>query len=301
MSATATATRVADLCIGVAPAVFWSTQLVFAIVLNVFLNAVLIGAYAARLAGVMTGRVGTSISLFNLFVTFSRFANMFYAPMLGTISDRASTVAGCIPASAADTTHLFEMQMRAIILSGTLGNLVGALLLPTFAYVFVRGVGAFERRGSIPRSLARLADPRVIVDILQTVRLPSLDIFRRFRLRDVPTKLLVGNMLVTGIYAVGVVAAYLASVIRPDVARTALSASGLVNGIATIAFALVVDPTSAYIVDQAAKGERTLHDVKTMVVYLGLTAVVGTLASQLILVPAALFIGGAAHLFNAPR
>ena len=84
--------------------------------------------------------------------------------------------------------------------------------------------------------------------------------------------------------------------IRPEVARTALSASGLVNGFATIAFALVVDPTSALIVDKAVKGERTLHDVKTMVAYLGLTAVVGTLAAQLILWPAALFIGGAAHL-----
>jgi len=290
-----------DACVGVVPGAFWSTQLILAIVLNVFLNAVLIGAYAARLAGVMTGRVGTSISLFNLFVTFSRFANMFYAPMLGTISDRAGKLTACAPAAAAETTHLFEMQMRAIVLSGTLGNLLGALLLPTFAYVFVRGVAAFERRGSIPRALARLADPRVIGDIVRTLRPPRFNTFARFSIREVPTKLLVGNALVTGIYAVGVVAAYLASVIRPDVARTALSASGLVNGIATVAFALVVDPTSAYIVDQAVKGERSLHDVKTMVVYLGATAVIGTLASQIILIPAALFIGAAAHLINAPR
>ncbi len=289
------------ICAGVAPSPFWSPQLVLAIVLNTFLNAVQIGAYAARLAGVMTGRVGTSISLFNLFVTASRFANMFYAPMLGTISDRAGKVATCLPAASAAGVHTFEMQMRAIILASTVGSLVGALLLPTFAYVFVRGVGAFERRGSIPASLARLADVRVLVDIVRTLRVPPLGMFARFRLRDVPMKLLVGNVLVTGIYAVGVVAAYLASVLRPEVARTALSASGLVNGIATIAFALVVDPTSAYIVDQAAKGERTLHDVKTMVAYLGVTAVVGTLASQLILVPAALFIGAAAHFINGPR
>lgn len=291
----------AGLCAGVAPGVFWSTQLVLALALNAFLNAVQIGAYAARLAGVMTGRVGTSISLFNLFVTVSRFANMFYAPMLGTISDRAGKVATCLPAAAAASATGFEMQMRAIIFAATVGSLVGALLLPTFAYVFVRGVGAFERRGSIPGSLARLADVRVLLDIARTLRVPAFGTFARFRLRDVPTKLLVGNVLVTGIYAVGVVASYLASVLRPEVARTALSASGLVNGIATIAFALVVDPTSAYIVDQAAKGEKTLHDVKTMVVYLGATAVIGTLASQLILVPAALFIGGAAHLINAPR
>jgi len=292
---------VAALCAGVAPATFWSTQLLLAIGLNAFLNAVLIGAYAARLAGVMTGRVGTSISLFNLFVTISRFANLFYAPMLGTISDRAEKLTACVPAASAAAAQQFELQMRAIVLAASVGTLIGALLLPTFAYVFVRGVGAFERRGSIPRSLARLADPRVLGDIVRTLRFPPLDTFVRFRLRDVPAKLLIGNVIVTGIYAVGVVAAYLASVLRPEVARTALSASGLVNGIATIAFALVVDPTSAYIVDQAVKGERTQHDVKTMVVYLGATAVVGTLASQLILVPAAMFIGGAAHLINAPR
>ncbi len=279
---------------------FWSYQLVLAIVLNVVLNALQIGAYAARLAGVTTGRVGTSISLFNLFVTASRFANMFYAPMLGSISDAAGKLVR-VPGLYDAEVGQYQMQMRAIIAAASLGSLAGAALLPTFAYVFARGVGAFERRGSMPRAIGRLADPRVVRDILATLRIPPLSLFGRFSLRGVPAKLLIGNIVVTGIYAVGVVAAYLASVIRPDVARTALSASGLVNGVATIAFALVVDPTSAYIVDQAAKGEKTLHDVKTMVFYLGLTAVIGTLLSQLLLVPAAFVIGGAAHLINIRR
>lgn len=274
---------------------FWSYQLVVAIVLNVGLNALQIGAYAARLAGVTTGRVGTSISLFNLFVTMSRFANMFYAPMLGSISDAAGRAVRN-PVLVNAEVMQYSMQMRAIIFSSTAGTLLGVVLLPTFTYVFVRAVGAFERRGSMPHALARVFDPRVVGDILGSIRIPSANVFSRFSVRDVPARLLVANVLVTGIYAVGVVAAYLASVLRPEVARTALSASGLVNGFATIAFALVVDPTSALIVDKAVKGERTLHDVKTMVAYLGLTAVIGTLAAQLILWPAALFIGGAAHL-----
>jgi hypothetical protein len=270
---------------------------VIAIALNVFLNALQIGAYAARLAGVTTGRVGTSISLFNLFVTLSRVANMFYAPLLGSISDAAGKLVRTPLLVDAEVAQ-YTLQMRAIILSSTLGTILGVLLLPTFTYVFVRAVGAFERRGSMPHALVRIFDPKVIRDILRTIRLPSFDTLRGFSIRDVPSKLLVGNIAVTGIYAAGVVAAYLASVIRPDVARTALSASGLVNGFATVAFAFLVDPTSALIVDKAVKGERTLHDVKTMVAYLGLTAVVGTLAAQIILWPAALFIGGAAHLLN---
>jgi hypothetical protein len=272
--------------------------LVLALVLNAVLNALQIGAYAARLAGVMTGRVGTSISLFNLFVTGSRFANMFYAPMLGSISDAAGKDVGAAPLLASAEVSQYSLQMRCIILAATVGSLAGAILIPTFTYMFVRAVGAFERRGSLPHALARVFDPRVVLDILRSLRFPPLDIFRRFSFRDVPSRLLIGNVIVTGIYAAGVVASYLASVIRPDVSRTALSASGLVNGVATIAFTLIVDPTSALIVDKAVKGERTLHDVKTMVAYLGLTAVIGTLAAQLILWPAAVFIAGAAHLIN---
>jgi hypothetical protein len=279
-------------------ATFWSSQLLLAMFLNAILQSVQIGAYAARVAGVQTGRIGTSISLFNLFVTASRFANMFYAPMLGTISDRAALQVGSSSATAAQVATQFEWQMRAIVFAGTLGTIVGAILLPTFIYLFVRGVAAFERRGSIPQALGRLLNPRVMLDVLKTVELPALRSIGRFSLRHVPMKLLIGNVVVTGIYAIGVVASYYASIIQPEVARTALSASGLVNGIATISFALIVDPTSAFLVDQAAKGERPVEHVKSMVFYLALTAIIGTLLSQLILYPAALLIGNAAKIIN---
>jgi len=277
---------------------FWSWQLGAALALNFAIAAVQVAAYASRLAGVRTGRVGTSISLFNLFVTASRFANMFYAPMLGSIADAAGRIVTRQPELVPLEVSEFAWQMRAIVVAGTLGTLAGALLLPTFSHLFVRGVGAFERRGSIPRALARLGDPRVIGDALRTLRLPPLDFHVRFSLAHVPPKLLIGNLVVTAIYAIGVVASYLASVLHPDVARTALSASGLVNGIATVSFALIVDPTSAFMVDQAVKGERTLEEIKSMVFYLALSAVIGTIASQLLLYPAAVFIAGAARLVN---
>ena len=47
----------------------------------------------------------------------------------------------------------------------------------------------------------------------------------------------------------------------------------------TIAFTLVVDPTSAYITDQAVRGERSMAEVKSMIFYLALTAIIGTLLS----------------------
>ena len=276
---------------------FWSSQLVLALGLNLVVQTIQIGAYAARLAGVLSGRIATSISLFNLFVLVSRLANLAYAPMLGTISDRTAHAARN-PALAGAAIHQFDLQLRLIVLAGTFGTALGALLLPTFLLLFMRGIRAFERLGSVPRAMLRLLDPRVVLDILRSPRIPAFSSLARFSPRHIPAELLVGNVVVTGIYAIGVVASVYASILRPEVARTAVLLSGVVNGIATISFSLIVDPTSAYITDQAVKGERPLIEVKSMVLYLALTAIAGTLLSQLILYPAALFIGWVAHVVN---
>lgn len=257
--------------------------------LNMVVQCIQIGAYAARLAGVQSGRIATSISLFNLFVTASRLANLFYAPMLGQISDRAA-VTGSV--------HAFEWQVRLIVLAGTIGTALGTLLLPVFLMLFLRGIASFERTNSVPRTLWNAVSLRTVIAIGRSMRVPAPSLLGRFSIRHVPANLLVFNTIVTGIYAIGVVAAVYASVIDPSAARTSVLLSGIVNGIATISFTLIVDPTSAFITDQAVKGERAVEDVKSMVFFLSLTAILGTLLSQLILIPAAYVIAFAAHLFN---
>ncbi|MHB8432425.1 MAG: lipid II flippase family protein [Candidatus Tyrphobacter sp.] len=281
---------------------FWTWQLYVALAINVVIQAIQIGAYAARLAGVRTGRVATSISLFNLFVTASRLATMVYTLMLGPLADHAGNVVKSAPlAEVPGIQHTFELQLRLIILAGTVGTVIGGLLLPMFTYMYVRGVRSFERTRSLPHSLVRLFYPRVIVDVLRHVRLPSFKELLSFSPRHVPKRLLVFNVVVTGIYAIGVVAAYYASVLAPAVARTAIGTSGLINGIGTVAFTFFVDPTSSIIVDEAVKGERPHEDVKAMVFYLALTAVIGWVLSQLILWPSAEAIKIVAHLVNHGR
>jgi Amj-like protein len=122
-----------------------------------------------------------------------------------------------------------------------------------------------------------------------------------FSTRNIPARLLIFNVVVTAAYAIGVVAAYYASVIDVDVARTAVTISGIVNGIGTVAFTFFVDPTSSMIVDEAVKGERPHEEVKAMVFYLSLTAIVGWIVSQALLFPAAWLIAAVAHLVNHGR
>ena len=102
---------------------FWTWQLVVALAVNVVVQAIQIGAYAARLAGVRTGRIATSISLFNLFVTASRLATLVYTLMLGPLSDTAgNAIKALLPgrsarsiaaASPGDCRHCHHVRVAA--------------------------------------------------------------------------------------------------------------------------------------------------------------------------------------------
>lgn len=271
----------------------WSGKLLGAMAITFIVQGVTIGAYAARLAGVQTKRIATSISLFNLFVTAGRLANLFVIFFLGPLSDQAGNAIARLQgdaAAAAAWQHTFEVQLRLIVLAGTAGMIVFALFLPMFTYLFRRGVHSFEARGSVPHSLVRLLSPAVIRDVLRAARLPSVAELRNFDWRVLPKRLLIFNTVVMCVYAIGVQSSYLASVLDVAVARTSIGLSGVVNGIGTIAFTLFVDPTSAIITDQAIHGKRTVEEVRSMVFYLTLTAIIGSLLSQAILHPAAVVI-----------
>ena len=265
-----------------------------------FVQGVTIGAYAARLAGVQTKRIATSISLFNLFVTTGRLATLLMVLFVGPLADAAADVVTKAndPAITALWQHNFEWQLRLITFAGTIGMILFALLLPMFTYLFRRGVQSFEARGSLPHALARLLSPKVIMEVLRSEHLPTWSQLRSFKIGRIPRRLLIFNIVVMTVYAIGVQAAFLASVLDVHVARTALALSGVINGIGTIAFTLFVDPTSSMITDQAIHGKRTIEEVRSMVFYLSLTAIVGTLLSQLIFYPAAVVIEYVARFAN---
>jgi len=267
-------------------------------------QGVTIGAYAARLAGVMTQRIATSISLFNLFVTFGRLANIFSSMTIGPLTDHAAENARHYY-SAHDSAALGLLQgtvlwqLRLIVFAGTLGMIVFALMLPWFIYLFQRGVRSFEKRGSIPHSLFRLADPAVLREVMTAYRVPTRERLRAFSLHALPKRMLIFNIVITAVYSIGVVSSYYASLLDITAARTALGLSGIVNGVGTIAFTLFVDPTSSLITDEAVRGKRPIEQVRSMVFYLAATAIIGTLISQVILWPAAKVIAIVAHFLTS--
>lgn len=265
---------------------FWSWQFIAALLLNGVVQCVGISAHAARLAGALSGRAATAISFFSLFSTVSRFATMMYAPLLGALTDLAFR---------AQVSH-YEWQLRIIVLSGFAGAVCGVILLPSFVRLYVRGIGAFERSGSIPKVLVRTLHPAAWKSIASAFHFVSPRAILSCSLRGIPKDVLVLNMIVTAVAGVGTIAAAYASLLDPLAARTALLSSGLVNGVAVIAYNVVVDPASAYFTDRAVRGERSIAEVRSLVAFLGLSAAAGYALSEALLSPFAVFLASVAHV-----
>lgn len=256
--------------------------------LNAVVQALAIAAYAARLAGARSGRVATAISLFNIFATSSRFAQMFYSPMLGALSDQA----------ASGALDRYQWQLRTIVFAGTFGAVIGMLAIPTFVMLYMRAIRSLERNGSVPKAFFAMLRPTTVAGVVKDLKFGVATRWTDLSFRHVPKDILFLNVMVTAVYGIGIVAAAYASVLRPEVVRTAVLSSGLVNGFATIAYNIVVDPASALLTDRAVRGDRTVEDVKALVIGLSLTAVLGLLLSQFLLVPAAGLIAWGAQILS---
>lgn len=210
---------------------------------------------------------------------------MLYSPMLGSLSDRAIT----------GSVDVYQWQLRSIVFAGTIGAVFGTLALPTFVMLYLRAIRALERRGTVLKAGVRIFVPKTALAVLRDTKFGVATRLRDLSFRNVPKEILVLNTLVTMVYGIGIVAAAYASVLHPQAARTAVLSSGLVNGLATIAYNVVVDPTAALITDRTVRGERSVEDVKALVTGLSFTAVLGFLLSQLLLVPGAMLIAYAAQ------
>jgi hypothetical protein len=236
-------------------------------------------AYSMRLAGVRSRQIAVALSFVTSTLLISRLSNMFQAPLLGAMVD-ASVLTGAGAAS------LLEAQFRVIIFCAFLGSILGMTLTPTMVGVFAAGIKRFSVSGSLPRMMISFFAPRRLRIFVSMIKVPRLESLKSISIRRLPKGFLIINMVVTSVYTIGVLCALLAGANLPEFRSTAIQLSGIVNGIATILFTMFVDPAGARITDQAVNGIRPESDVKSVVFFLQMGRLVGTLVlSQLLLVP----------------
>lgn len=239
-------------------------------------------AYSIRLNSVKSKQFALSTSLFNVIALVSRTANTLQGPMIAGLID-LSVSTGYNPIT----------DIRMVIFASTCGTIVGIGLIPTFLKVFAVAVSKLELAGSVPSIVIQALSISNIKRIAMKATIPTWEMISSLRFRNIPKRLLILNILITGVYTVGVLAAYYsATLVAPKYRLSASASSGMINGVASILLSLFIDPQSAIITDQAMREERPYEDVKTLVVLLIVTKLLGTLLGQAFIIPAAEIIAG---------
>ena len=261
-------------------------QLLFLCSLTFIIHLVGTLAYSARIAGVRTGKIALSFTLFNILVLLSRTSNTFQAPVLAKrIENQLGT-----PASA----HLLT-DLHWLLFSAAFANLLGMLLIPTFQRLFSRAVVRYNADRSMPRLLSHALSAGGWHQIRQNFKLPAWkNLGRLTSTRPVSPGLMLANMLSVALWTVAVFAALYAGFLHPQLRNTAGQLSAVINGTATILMFLLIDPSLSMLTDDVAEGKASEAHFRKSVIWLAASRFAGTLLAQILLLPAAILIASVA-------
>ncbi|CAM3866252.1 lipid II flippase Amj family protein [Mesobacillus zeae] len=240
-------------------------------------------AYATRISGARVRLISTAVSLFSTMVIFSRMSVMFQQPLMGKL---------IVEAPNRDPLSFLQDQYRILIAVTTLGVLVGIIMFPTFISIFSRGIIELsEEKGSVLAVVRKWANLRGGRKVLAYIRLPRFADLRGITLQTIPKRLFVLNIVISAVYTTGVMSALYASLIVPeDYRQAAVLSSGIINGIATILLTLFIDPKVSVLADRVAKKESSYIYLKSYSVTMIGSKLAGTVAAQLVFLPAALYV-----------
>jgi hypothetical protein len=262
-------------------------QLLLICLLTASINLIGSLAYAARIAGIRTGRIAMSFALFNILVLVSRMSNSFLGPFLAKrIETRISAGGG--EALAGD--------FRLVLASASVAVFAGILLVPTAQRLFARAIGWFQRNRSTARLVLRTASPAGLAAIREAITIPSArHLMNLSRPKSIGWGLLIANMMAQALITVGVLAALYAGYLNPQFRVTASQLSAVVNGFATILLFALIDPQLSVMTDDVVEGRMDEVSFRKVIVWVSLSRLAGTLAAQALFLPAALTIAWIAN------
>ena len=244
-------------------------------------------AYAARIAGVRTGRIAMSFALFNVLLLVSRLSNGFLAPLVAKRVENG--LAGQASAN-------LEMDFRLILLAAFLGVLVGLVLVPTAQRVFCHAIKAVQPRQSLAVTLLRGISPGGLRILRTSVSVPAGASIGRVKPKELTWRILLANCVAQALLVVGVFASLYAGYLNPEYRVTASQLSAVVNGFATILLFLFIDPHLSVLTDDVVDGKQSESSFRRAIAWISLSRLAGTLLAQALFVPAALAIVWVANL-----
>ena len=262
-------------------------QLLFICALTFIIHLIGTLAYSVRIAGIRTRRIAVSLALFSILMLVSRTSNSFLGPFL------AKRVETGIEHHVTAANLLVDF--RWLLLSASLATIIGAILIPTFQRVFCRAVEHFQVHRSVPKLLLHGVFKGGLSYVKTSASLPkSANVTGLRQKTGVSVSVTAMNVIATALWTVGVFAALYAGVLDPNVCVTSSTLSSIINGGATVMMAVFIDPHMSGMTDDVIEGKIEESQFRRAVVWLVGSRLAGTLIAQLLLVPSAVVIVGAA-------
>jgi hypothetical protein len=255
-----------------------TTQILFAVLLTFLINLIATLSYSVRIVGIRTGRIAISYSLFNILVLVSRTAYAFQAPLL------ANTVEKNIHAGILNKVSDFQW----IIVSCTFATIIGGFLIPTFQRLLSKAVINFSENKSVPALVLKSLSKSGIGHLKDSITLPKIkNITQLKNNQNFPWTVFIMNVLAVAIVTIGVLSAFYAGYINPNLRATASSLSAVINGLATILMFVFIDPYLSAMTDDVVIGKCSDAKFRRFIVYMIIARILGTLLAQVLLIPSA--------------
>lgn len=255
-----------------------TTPILFAICLTFIINFIGIACVATRIVGVRTKKIASSSSLFNVIILVSQFASSFQAPLLANYFEK-SIVNGDSPR---------DFVFRIIILSASIGSLFGALAVPTVQRFMEKGVNSLYINNSIFMVVVKSFKISTLIHLRKSLKFPNrLNFYRLRNYKDVKLGLIVLNMLVYSFTTASVLACLYAGYLNSNFRTTALSMSGIANGIGAVGLMLFVEPYNSILTDKVVENQISDAYFRRYLTFIVIARFIGTILSQLLLIPLA--------------
>lgn len=247
-------------------------------------------SYAARLAGVQENSINNSGTLYNALTLVSRLSNMLMLPFLGVIVEKAIR--------SGDIDQLTS-DFRLLLVGSALGVLIGGLSIPFMTDVFKVMIVKLKEHRSLVLLVKREMTPMFLFSMLRGFRMPTGGTLEKLKAAPVSKGFFFANLFIYCIYTVGFLAAIYSGALMPEYRLVSSNLSSAINGFATIALYILIDPMVNAVSDEVMRKEnpRPLKDLEATITGLFVGRFAGTLFAQLTFVPVAYFIVWVSQFF----
>lgn len=251
---------------------------VLACLLTGVIHFVGIVSLASRIVGTQTQKISSSTSIFHVISLFAQFSAAIQAPLL-TKSMEKNIILGGAPD---------ETIFRVVILSATIGAILGAIAIPTVHRFMKKGVDALYLHSSIFMVVVKSFKLSTLRHLQQSLKLPALRNFIRLKeYQDLPLGIIFLNIFVYSFITVSVLSCLYAGYLNPNLRTTALSMNGFSIGLGAIGMLLFVEPYTATLTDKVIAGKVKDSYFRKYLSFVVIARIFGTLLGQLIFIPLA--------------